>query len=484
MVSRYAQKWIRDARTGNPTAQLWLGKLYLSGGEGMARNLRAALHWLTLAAKTGIEAAVLLVAEEIPMEVGVESNDYASMCEHAATLGSTVAHARIGDLNAESNPEKAVRGYQTAAQHGYMYAAYRLGVLLQRHPALVTVCGHDATYWFELAANSGDLAAAQSLAEMLWRSRDLQAPMWLDKVARAGDVQAMYRLGVWLIEEGREPGDAPEGAYWLEMATRKGHPRAMWLYGRMHARSLFQANAVVPNSLIQAARLLERAAALGVTEALYDLARIYAMPRFSGRDLLKSRQYLERAAEGGDTEAELELGTLLARDRSDKAALMKAGRWLSRAAAKGSTKAVEVIREIADRPPEIAESIAISQEHALDLIKEDYPTIAARLGLAATFGLNTRETVFVDPLDAYQDWCLKVDLSKYFKYQNWRLITIESEAQRRVIHRACSAFRDPWNLVNDLTGLETRNRTRQLASVLTGAPIELSAFIHDWVHPS
>jgi TPR repeat protein len=484
MVSRYAQKWIKDARAGNPTAQLWLGKLYLSGGEGMARNLRAALHWLALAANSGIEAAALLVAEEIPVEVGAESKDYAAICERAATLGSTAAHGRIGDLNAESDPAKAVRGYQTAAIQGHMHAAHRLGTLLQRHPSLIPACGHGAEYWLELAANSGDQAAARSLAETLWNSRDPQAPKWLDKVAREGDVQAMYRLGEWLIENGSEPADASLGAYWLETATRKGHPGAMWLYGRMHARSLFPAFAGVPNSLIQAARLLERAAALGVTEALYDLARIYAMPRFSGRDLLKARQYLERAAEGGNIEAELELGTLLAKDKSDKLALLKAGRWLSRAAAKGSAKAGDLIGQIADRPPDINESTASDQERALSLIKEDHPTIAARLGLAATFGLNTRETVFVDPLDAYQDWCLKVDLSKHFKYRNWRLIAIESEPQRRVVHRACSTFMDPRNLVNDLVGLETRSRTRQLASVLAKAPIELSAFIHDWAHPS
>jgi TPR repeat protein len=289
MVSRYALKWIREARAGDPDAQLWLGKLYLRGGEGMARNVRAALHWLTLAANAGLETAAVLVAEEVPESVGVESQEYGRLVEQAAALGSSLAHSRIGDLKAGSDPQKAVRGYYAAAKQGHMEAARKLGVLLQRHPELVPAAGEDARYWLELAANAGDLSATQSLAEMLWHSRDSQAPTWLEVIARTGDVDAMYRLGAWLAE-GHGTEDSRQGAYWLEAATRKGHARAMWLYGRMHAKSLFPSSSVVPNSIVQAARLLERAAALGLPEALYDLSRIYAMQRYSGRDLRTGRR--------------------------------------------------------------------------------------------------------------------------------------------------------------------------------------------------
>jgi TPR repeat protein len=484
MVSRYAQRSIRGAKKGDPNAQLWLGKLYLTGGEGLAQNLHAALRWLTGAAKAGIREAQILIAENVPADIGAESAEYAQICEIASARGSWAAYERLGDLWEKADPHRSAEAYLVAAQHGRTKAAMHLGVLLAQNGALAKSIQQDATTWLELAAEAGETAAIRPLAERLWESNPGRSIRWLEVLANQGDAEAMYRVGSLLIETLNGADDVRRGTYWLEKAARKGHPKSLLLYGRLHSRALSPVPTEIPNSLIQASRLLERAAALGVAEANLYLAKIHKMEGFSQRDPSMARQYVHRAAEAGLMEAELEHGKHLAKYGNDKAAWLEAGIWLSRAAEKGSQQAVKLLARISEFPPTVPDSVFEEQERMLGSIKSDHPLVAARLMLAGTFGLRSREALFIDPVDAYKGWCLKVDLTKHFKYRPWRLIAIRSDRQLGVIEHACQTFVKYKLLAPDIKGSTTRGRARQLSSLLARFAIRPELYIADWSPPS
>ena len=483
MATRYALKQIKEARNGDPVAQLWVGRNYLEGGEGLAPNLRGALQWLERAAKAGLEESERMIAEKIPAEIGAESSEYARICERVAARGSAIAYSRLGDLFEKLDRKASARAFLAAARQGHVDAAMKLGLHLADHPDEAADMREDARHWLELAAAAGRPEAAKRLADLLWDAKDPQVRNWLEPVAQGGDLEAMYRLGVLLAVATSTPEDVRRGASWLEKAARRGHPRAIWSYGRLHARALSPLPSGIPNSLIQAARLLERAAALGVAEAYLDLARIYRMDNFSRHDLAAARRYTELAAHAGLAEAEFAHGRHLARHGNDHAAWLEAGKWLSRAAAKGWPQAEQLLRRISDKPPELTETVRAEQDRALSPLIEAQPLIAARLKLAATFGLTKREVLFLDPLEAYEEWCLKIDLSSRFDCRPWRLVAIETDSQRRTLEAACKAFMQFGAVAPDLRGETTKIRSRQLHSILKRFGLSPALYIGGWTIP-
>jgi TPR repeat protein len=486
MATRLALQLIKGAKNNDALAQLALGKLYLSGGEGLAANNEAALQWLLRAARAGIADAELLIAERVALDcAGPQVHRYMEACQHAAALGHAAGYCALGNIyssrvDAAVDLGKAQAAYRVAAHAGYVPAARKLGLLLAKDAQLETARdSEEARHWLQSAAATGDRLAAQGLAELLWRNGDDEAAQWLELEAQAGDPEAMYRLGEILCRQ-LDAEQARRGAYWLDRAVRKGHARALWRYGRLHVNSFSSAPTGLTHSLLKASRLLERAAAAGVSEALWDLARIYKMPQFSRRDVGKARGYLEQAASAGICEAELKLGKRLTRYKNNRPALIEAGRWLNSAGKKGSSEAKVILERISQRASAWSLATIRRQEEILDSIRNDHPIVAARLELAARFGLSTREMVFINPLDADRAWCLEVDLSKYFKRKLWRLVLIESTDQRLALRRACEAFLAAGSSQLDLMGLTTRDKARHLAAALLRLSVDPSLFVHNW----
>ena len=106
----------------------------------------------------------------------------------------------------------------------------------------------------------------------------------LERAAEAGDVDAMYNLGVMLVE------DEPEVARrWYERAAEAGHAPAMNNLGTL----------VVEEDLEAARRLYSRSAEAGNPAAMVNLGVLQSR---SG-DLGGARALFERAAELGDRRA-------------------------------------------------------------------------------------------------------------------------------------------------------------------------------------
>lgn len=490
MATQNAMRLIKSARQDDAEAQLALGALYLTGGEGLAANPLAAASWFSRAWKNGRAEAAVYIAEGIPPP-SRESNcmplNYVSACQAAVAQGSAVASFHLGELlqagrGVTQDRQAALAAFARAAEAGHAAAACRLSDLLvegggEGAPA-------DVRRWLEQAAERGDAAAARRIADLLWQERDVDAIPWLTPLAEAGEAESMCRLGELLLAA----GNPAQGGHWLKRAAQRNHARALWLHGRAHARRLLALAAPVPDvpsSPLAAARLLERAAAQDWAPAWWDLARIFEHVGFSRRDLRAAREHLERAARAGIPEAQLALGERLAARAGDLPAWLAAGRWLEAALDAGQARAEKSLAVIADRAPQWSPQVRAAQRRLLPLLANERPRLAARLALAASFGLTTRETVFFDPagVGADQGWCLLVDVSAHFHYKPWRLVRVETAAQPETLAAARETFMRT-DAVTDLAGNDTRRRARQLDSTARAFCIDPALFVADWRSPS
>ena len=308
-------------------------------------------------------------------------------------------------------------------------------------------------------------------------------------------MDAMARLGDLLLRTTPAPGDAVrEAQQWLVQAARRDHPRALLLLGRLHVRWLRDEGLEVdprklPHSPQKAAGYLERAATQNVAEAHWCLAQIYAHAGFARRDLRRARQHLEAAAHAGIAAAQVELARrLMARD-ADLEACLQAGHWLCEAMEEPLVReeAETLLDGLADRAPDWPPEVLAAQTRLLPRLAESHPRLAARLTLAARFGLTTREALFLDLLRVDQGWCLLADVHQYFHYMPWRLVRSISDEQREALRQtlesALPSFRGEDEVFPNAVG-STRARARRLESLLGPMGIDPGLFIVDWKPPA
>jgi TPR repeat protein len=471
MASRKAQALIRAARANDSSALLELGRLYLDGGEGLAPNPSAAFHWLSRAMAGDCCEAAALIADRIPPEAAAaDYAAYAQACMGAARRGSTLARRRLGELmlaglGVTADRVAALAAFRTAAEGGDAIAACRLGGLLATEPNSLA----EARRWLEQAARRGNTAACHLLADLLWQEeRDASLP-WMRIAAESGDVEAACRLGEWLADQ--QGNAAAEGAGWLARAADQGHARARWRYGRLLAGS--------SRGLKRAARLLEQAAAGGIAEAWWDLARLYDQRRFTGRDMARARQCLETAARLNVREAQLELGRFLAGRKGQLACTLEGGRWLAHASDAGADAAAPLLEQIAARARPWPDGTVQEQEAALAAIAVGHPDLAARLALAARFDLDAREALFLDLHKADQGWCLLADVGRFFTYRPWRLVLVESGEQRNALGHL-RALHAKGSLLEAEPAGALRTRMRRTESLLRHLGFDPALFIRDW----
>lgn len=467
MASRTLLPLIKRAREGDVDAQLSLGRHYLAGGQGVARNLAAAAGWLARAFAAGNAEAGRLLAEETPATLCEDAALFRRACQQAAATGSARALAALAALR-EAAGLPALDDWLAAARAGDLLAARRVGELL-----LAAGDAAGARPWLSAAAAGGDAPAAAALADLLWRTGDPAARAALEKTAATGDVEAMFRLGALLADA----DECKQGAAWLKRAAGLGHGRAMRRLAGMYAHIITGEGGGLRTDPGRAIPLLERAAAAGVVEAWWDLARIYDLPRFAGRDPRRARECLERAAREHVAPAQLALGVRLAAREKDLTAWLAAGRWLTLAQEAGEAAAADVLATIADTADAVAAATdaTAAVAAALTAVRLVSPLVAARLWLASEFALTEREALCLDMARVDQGWCLLADVSAHFRYKPWRLICVERPSQREALAEASTVCRDVRLAADDLTG-ELRARSRRLARLLEHLTIDARLF--------
>lgn len=486
MATREELTMIRGARAGEVAAQLALGTRYLFGGGGLPQSLTTALHWLDRAAHQGESQAWMLIGNHIPSETvrrTAKPLSYLPWYERALDAGVPAAGLVFASLVLEmtSAPapavrEKALQALQASAQAGIADAQWLLaqqtGIrVAAQEPAPAIGLDQTPLAWAGRAADGGVAPAQQALAEHAWAESDWDgflhralplARSLVDSVAHivaadapdvlkaqaqrlsARDVTLLSRTGQALSGTGHADLALMQRCW--ELAAYAGDRAAQLALGLWLARiDRDGARATtVPGSAhyLKAISWLTQAAEQGSAEAWFALSRVYLKAEFSQRSLPDARRYLERAAEMGHCSAQLERGASAWRSRrEDVSNDVRAAYWLQKAAAQGSREALLLLTKVATLATPAAWAVAAQRQLTREIIAAQ-PFLAARIELAALFGLSRAEALLIDPNLADCGHCLQVDIRTQNARSKRRLILLQTAEELQALHRVKRIFED------------------------------------------
>jgi TPR repeat protein len=177
------------------------------------------------------------------------------------------------------------------------------------------------------AYEHGDIAKARSI----WQ-----------KLAEAGDRQAMNNLGV-LYDQGKGlEADAGRAVYWFEKAARAGHLAGMSNYGRM-----LESGRGIAENPREAALWFDRAAREGQPEAQYNLGLLYERGRGVKQDDRTAAAWFGRAAAQQQVEALARLGHCYRLGKGVPQNAARATLLFYAAAMSGQAQAIKALEEMA-----------------------------------------------------------------------------------------------------------------------------------------
>lgn len=486
MASRNELQIIRAARAGQASAQLALGRRYLFGGNGLPRSPKTALYWLDRAANQQQSDAWMLIGRHVPFEVAREVMQPSSMSiwyERAYDAGMAEAglvYARLVLQQSPSTPgarRKALAALEAAAHAGIIEAQWLLAQQFGNAGALPRIEEGAALHWTARAAEAGLPAAQWALVEHAWASADHGLFLrWARPLAQAishgcevseysarqlapCDVVLLSRCGQALMHQ-PEPA-THEMEKFLELAALALDRDAQYYLGlwcaKIDSNGVRLAACAGPAQYKKAIRWLTLAAQQGHPDAWFALSRIYLKPECSQRNLAEARVHLRRAAEVGHAQAQAEFGSLLWRTRRDSPDQdVEAAGWLQKAALRGHAAARDLLKKVAG--PAMSGAWAIAARHRVtrELLAVQ-PFLAARLELAALFGLSRTEALLLDLPAADRGHCLLIDVRAARPRSRRRLILLDTAAQRLALEQIIRLF---GNVDSGVAGPEGSYRQR------------------------
>lgn len=473
MANRAELGIIRGARAGDADSQLALGKLYLFGGAGLPLNMPTALHWLCRAAQQGCDEAWRLIGLHIPCEIArhrlPEVLRWYQRAREAGIGQAALVLAQLVQQPAPAAPAPAVaRPLRPAAAQRPAPAWCADNVIApQDYARLDALWQRDHTHFLDQArpllrrllaaappdaeaARAGDWLPSPSQLLLLARCAELLAPAATDAelqqcrelAACGGDRNAQLALGLW--------------------------------FARMDGDGKRQSGGIAAVNFKRAIRWLTLAGEQGLAEAWFALSRIYLKPEFSQRCVAEAQTYLERAAELGHRGAQLECGLYAWRNRrTDEQSDVRAAYWLQKAAAQGCAEAEAALLRVVAAPREASWMSSIVACLTRELL-ESQPLLAARLELAALFGLSRAEALLLDVKAADQGHCLVVDIRASYGRSKRRLVLLRTARERQALDRIVRLFESIDSGPDGLEG-NYRQRLYRLKTWLQAVPDGLLA---------
>lgn len=476
MANREQLAIIRQARAGEVASQLALAKLYLHGAHGLPQSVGTALYWFDRAARAGSHEAVLEIGRAIPFDVARQSEDVEQIWpwyQQAFAAGVMQAGLVFARLVLQHKSASAPLLHEArnvllqAAQAGLPEAQWLLAKQSADAPGQPKNGANQ--HWVAQAAQGGVTEAQRVVAESAWNKRNWEGWLgWAQPIARdlaqacqswqqahadmphgstlplqEEQVNLLVRCAQALAQVKRDPEDMVR---FCELAALHGACQAQWQLGLWHARmdqyGIRQPGALGSANFKKAIRWLTHAGEQGLAEAWFALSRIYLKPEFSQRSVADAQIHLERAAELGHVLAQAEAGANAWRNRREKEENdVRALYWLSRAAAQGEQESAALLGKIA--PPRTPNPWA---QRALRLLSRELtlsqPFLAARIEMAAMFGLTRAECLLLDPKQADRGHCLVVDIRAVYGRSKRQLLLVENGAPRQLLDRLGRLFDD------------------------------------------
>ncbi|MDB5761186.1 MAG: SEL1-like repeat protein [Herminiimonas sp.] len=488
MANREELLIIRAARAGQAAAQLTLGKRYLFGSPGLPKSSATALYWLDRAARQHEQDAWILIGSHIPFETVRQATQPDKLCfwyERAFDAGVVQAGLVFAKLVLAQGKEavdeslcrKALLALKTAAHAGIPDAQWLLAQHIERMQAGAPHRSSDnqddngeastgtkeaALEWTMRAAAGGMVQAQRALADRAWDAADY--PMFLHwalplarEIARyasalnktalqlRNDDALLLSRSAQALSRTADPDQEEMERYW-ELAAQAGDRNAQFSLGLWLARmDANGARTVAIPGLAhykKSLRWLALSAEQGLADAWYAMSKIYLKPEFSQRSVADAQRYLERAAESGHSAAQAELGMSAWRTRREQSSNdTRAVYWLQKAAAQGNREARILLEKIAGHASPAAWAQAAKRRLTRDMVNV-FPFLAARIELAALFGLSRTEALLLDLNAADCGHCLLVDIRAQHPRSGRRLILVQTGHERQTLSRIARLFED------------------------------------------
>ena len=472
MVQRAHGALVTRARRGESHAQFGLAMLYLEGGGGLTRNETVAFDWLLKAARQNHPeaASTLIRAGSIDAVLAsAQRSELMELYRLRAEAGEPLArwsYVRLLQHSAVENndqTEEPVEHLEALASDGHRAAQWRMS----QHE-LGRQRRFKAGYWAERAAERGSAEALTWLASAAGGAEaavlDQMSERFIRRLLRQDRDLTADALPLLFLFWRSGQGDDDLRLAALEAAANAGHLDAQFeralslldvaqiLRNRVRREDAAALGRIVEDRalplqdqahLSKAVTFLELAAANDHLDACYLLGIVYRITALAQRNLERSDQFFAKAAELGQIDAQFWLGNKLWRERDRAPGLDVAGlAWLARAAARGNEDAHQMLlehtqsAEVGAQLPHLSISAA-----AIDRLQRSEPLLAARLVLAQAFGLSRLETLLLDPVSAYHDNLLVIDLSASTPRHKRRILRITSSEQRTALGQAVMLYR-------------------------------------------
>ncbi|MEA2085148.1 MAG: tetratricopeptide repeat protein [Thermodesulfobacteriota bacterium] len=382
MDRKKAFHWCQKAaEQGYGPAQYSLALKYYQG-DGIKQDVRTAFDWFKKAAKQGISGAQAKVglmyytgegALEIEpdiyfvdpasdvFDVTVDMAEIAEADEdeyllHAALNVDNAFVATEPDLS--GGPKKdldlAVYWFQKAAEQGDVVAQERLGRMLFVGQGVEKDI-EKAAYWVQKAAEQGYHRARNILdivnkqigkkreesrrAEDAATGRDLKQEIeWYEKEAEYGNIDAQFFLGQKYSVGVEVEQDLERAFYWFLKAAERDNVEARQIVAQMYIKG-----EGVGRDPEEAAYWFEKVAKTDNIDARNTLARMYAEGEGVEKDPEEAAYWYRKAAEQGSSVAQYSLGFMYLEGQGVEQDLVEAVYWLEMAGEQGSVDAQNLL---------------------------------------------------------------------------------------------------------------------------------------------
>ncbi|MEM7386873.1 MAG: tetratricopeptide repeat protein [Verrucomicrobiota bacterium] len=279
-----AAKWYAmAAEQGNAAAQYHYA-IALIEGRGVEKDANAGVPWLFKAAEGGEAEAQAQIGEwflsmEGKAEMAIDWLRKAAAQDHAQAMFFLAKELHTGERTAKSVPE-AVTWYEKVAAKDVVIGKMALAKIYDEGADGVPANRDLAMRWYQRSLghnNKESGEATQRLAELLGNApEESNVPFLilqrLYPLARAGNVEAMFELGVTLVVGTKIVEDREEGLKWMQASAFAGNVKAQNELAAIHMGG-FPGFEVEPDKALPWAKMSAKA---GHQVGIYHLKHHYA----------------------------------------------------------------------------------------------------------------------------------------------------------------------------------------------------------------
>lgn len=222
-----ARQWYEKAAfKGHPDAYVALGEMGLRGQAGLTKT--DAVAWLTRASDAGRTDAMLALSDLYRMGEGInpDAEEARKLLQKASQSYDSEATKRLGDSLFESDPQAALRHYETAAKAGHIEAAYIAGVMYAENYNIRPNSKRSAQL-LRQAAHGEHAAAMADYGLLVYQGygaekSEAEAAEWFRKSAEAGDAEGQFLYAFTLAKGEGVPTSLEDAYYWVLRAGTSG----------------------------------------------------------------------------------------------------------------------------------------------------------------------------------------------------------------------------------------------------------------------